>query len=408
MFESFIATRYTRSKHKINFITVISILSSLGITIGVAALIVVLSVFNGFGSVVTSILVNFDPHIRITQTELNPNIKIDSLINFIQNENGVQTTYKYAEGKTILLNSSTYEIVNLKGIEQKSDDRNWGVISRIRIGDFDFENSDYKNSILLGLPIALRLSCRPGDTIYVTSASNIEKSITGLIMPKPVKLIVAGIFETNNKDYDNAIAFTQLLDAQRILGLKNDITGIELRLNNLYNSEKLKLKIEKFAGKGYAVETWYDLHKDLYNVMQIERWSAFIILLLIVTVATFNILGSLTMSVVEKRKDIGILKSLGADRKSILRIFMYEGLLIGIAGTVLGFILGLGICYAQILFNFYPLDPSKYIIDSMPVVLQTSDLILIAVTSMLLSFFAAYYPARRAVKVNTIEAIRWE
>ncbi len=150
------------------------------------------------------------------------------------------------------------------------------------------------------------------------------------------------------------------------------------------------------------------MHKDFYDVMQIERWAAFILLMLIISVATFNILGSLTMSVIEKRRDIGILRSMGARKKSILRVFMFEGILIGTIGTVLGLILGLLVCYLQIEFKLYPLDPLRFRIDAIPVKLQTTDLIIIPIVSMLLSFLASLYPAKRAVKLNVIDSIKYE
>jgi lipoprotein-releasing system permease protein len=142
--------------------------------------------------------------------------------------------------------------------------------------------------------------------------------------------------------------------------------------------------------------------------MQIERWTAYIILSLIIAVATFNILGSLSMSVIEKKRDIGVLRSIGAREKSILKIFMFEGLLIGIIGTIAGIILGYLVCYLQLEYNIYPLDPTQYKIDSLPVELRLSDFFYISGVSMLLAFLASLYPAKRSVKVNIVEAINWE
>ncbi len=158
----------------------------------------------------------------------------------------------------------------------------------------------------------------------------------------------------------------------------------------------------------YSLNTWYDFHKDLYSVMQIERWSAYIILSLIIAVASFNIMGSLSMSVIEKKRDIGILRAMGTSEKSILKIFMFEGLLIGIIGTIAGALLGYFICFLQLKYNIYPLDPTQYKINSLPLEIRISDFFFISGASMLLSFLASLYPAKRAAKVNTIEAIKWE
>ena len=158
----------------------------------------------------------------------------------------------------------------------------------------------------------------------------------------------------------------------------------------------------------FSVNTWYDFHKELYTVMKVERWSAYIILCLIVAVATFNILGSLSMSVIEKKRDIGILRSMGASEKSITKIFMYEGLLIGIIGTLAGLLIGYFICYLQLHYNIYPLDPTQYKIDSLPLQIRISDFFFVAGASMLLTFLASLFPAKRAAKVNPLEAIKWE
>ncbi len=409
MFEFFIAKRYLRSKHKINFITIISILSTLGITIGVAALVVVLSVFNGFGSLVTSVLVNFDPHLRITFKSTEAISQADSVFNLLEQNPDVSSITRYAEGKVIIVNKSSYEIVNLKGIENNNGNNDWGIRNYISFGKYDLADTNGTGKIILGLPLALKLSCRIGDTILVTSASKIEQSLLTLSLPKTKRFIVAGIFEISNRDYALKYTFTSLKQAQKTLGLGKNFTGFDVRLRNIKNSDKLKdFLAERLESKNFTIRTWYDLHKDLYDVMLIERWAAYIILSLIIAVATFNILGSLTMSVIEKRKDIGVLRAIGASKKSILKIFMFEGILIGIIGTILGLAIGLLICYLQIEYKFYSLDASKYIIDALPLKVRFSDIIVISLMSFFLTFLASLFPAKRAISININDAIRWE
>ena len=409
MFEFFIAKRYLRSKHKINFITIISILSTLGITIGVAALVVVLSVFNGFGSLVTSVLVNFDPHLRITFKSTKAISQADSVFNLLNQKPEVSSVTRYAEGKVIIVNKSSYEIVNLKGIENNNINNGWGIQNYISFGKYDLADTNGTGKIILGLPLALKLSSRIGDTILVTSAGKIEQSLLTFSMPKTKRFIVAGIFEISNRDYALKYAFTSLSQAQKTFGLKKSFTGFEVRLKNIKKSDKIKdFLTARLDNKNFTIRTWYDLHKDLYDVMLIERWAAYIILSLIIAVATFNILGSLTMSVIEKRKDIGVLRAIGASKKSILKIFMFEGILIGIIGTILGLVLGLLICYLQIEYKFYSLDASKYIIDALPLKVRFSDVIVISLMSFFLTFLASLFPAKRAISTNINDAIRWE
>lgn len=407
MFEYFIAKRYLRSKRKLNFITIISILSTAGIAIGVAALIIVLSVFNGFGSIVSSILVSFDPHVRITITDEKGLNKLDDVEKILSSSKEINSFYSFVEGKVILLNNKTYEIINLKGI-QNIENNDWGVSSKIISGKFD-PGSNSTNKIILGLPLALRLSARVGDTITVTSAYNIEKTITTLSIPQTKRYIVSGIFESLNRDYDVSYAFTSVQSAQKLFGLRNQISGYDIRLNDFNSSDDAKEEIESAIDtKFFAVDTWYDLHKELYNVMLIERWSAYILLCLIIAVATFNIFASLTMTVIEKKKDIGVLRSMGVTKKSVLRIFMFEGILVGIIGTIVGVLIGLVVCWLQIAYNFYPLDPSKYIISALPVEIRAFDIFAISAMALLLAFSASLYPAKRAANTIIIDSIKYE
>lgn len=409
MLEYFIAKRYIRSKHKLNFITIISFLSTAGITIGVAALIIVLSVFNGFGSLVTSILVSFDPHVVVSVTDEKGFEKTESVEKNLKNIPNVDEYYSFVEGKVVLTNRETFEIVTLKGISNKNENSNWGVASKIISGKFDLDDSDGSNKIILGLPLALKLSARVGDTIYTTSAYNIQKTITSLSIPRTQKYVITGIFESNNRDYDIAYSFTSLKSGQRLFGLQNKITGYEVRLKNIKYSDNVKSQLaSQIPTDLFTIRTWYDLHKDLFSVMLIERWAAYILLCLIIAVATFNIFASLTMTVLEKKKDIGVMRSMGLSRKSILKIFMLEGILVGIIGTFLGIVIGLLVCYLQIEYNFYPLDPTKYIIDSLPVQIRISDIIAVGLMALFLSFIASLYPAKRAANAVIIESIKYE
>jgi lipoprotein-releasing system permease protein len=408
MFEFFIAKRYLRSKHKLNFITVISILSTLGITIGVAALIIVLSVFNGFGSLVTSLLVSFDPHLRITVVDPKGYNQINLVTTSLKQFRNIESVTPFVDGKVIVLNRQSYEIVNLKGISTQKDE-SWGVSTKIVSGSFNLEKEDGIEKIILGLPLALRLSARVGDTIMVTSAFNIEKTITSLSIPKTKRFLVEGLFESNNKDYDLRYVFTSLKAGQELFGLKNNLTGFEVRLNDISKSEPLKESLLKNISPDlFSINTWYDLHKDLYSVMLIERWGAYILLCLIIAVATFNIFASLTMTVLEKKKDIGVMRSIGVNKKSVQKIFMFDGILVGIIGTVAGVILGLVVCYLQIEFNLYKLDPTKYIINALPIKINLSDIFAVGGMSMLLSFISSLYPAKKAANTSIIESIKYE
>ncbi len=408
-FESFISKRYLISKHKINFITIISLISVGGITIGVAALIVVLSVFNGFGSLVTSFLINFDPEIRVELTSpegFKLENKTDEIIAGVP---GIKDFAPYVNGKVLAYRGGLTQVVNLKGIEVNKGNAIYNIKGSMLFGQYDISVSRGLPRLVLGLTLADRLQSLVGDTVTVISPVGVEKAISQFSMPVTQKFIVAGIYSSNNNEYDESYLFTNLNTAQKILGYGNNYQGFDIKLNNIDNSNAVKKDLETKINTDYfSVNTWYDFHRELYNVMKMERWTAYIVLCLIVAVATFNILGSLSMSVIEKRRDIGILRSMGAGEKSILRIFMYEGILIGLIGTAAGLLLGYFICFLQLHFNIYPLDPTRYKIDSLPLQLRLTDFFFVTGASMLLSFLASLFPAKRAAKVNPLEAIKWE
>lgn len=407
-FESFIAKRYLVSKHKINFISIISIISVIGITLGVAALIVVLSVFNGFGSLVTSFLMNFDPHIRIEiiSTEVKETAQIEDEIRTIPE---VKDFAPFVSGKVLAYSSGLTEVVSLKGIDEIKSDEIYNIDKSMILGDFILSREAGFPGIVIGLRLADKLQVLKGDTLTLISPAGIERVITQFSLPQSQKFILAGIYSSNNNEYDASFIFASLEAGQKLLGYGSSYQGYDIKLKNIDHSFSVKEKLQsKLPEDQYSVNTWYDFHRDLYSVMQIERWAAYIILSLIIAVATFNILGSLSMTVIEKKRDIGVLRSMGVTENSILKIFMFEGLLIGIIGTLAGVIIGWFICYLQLTYNIYPLDPTQYKIDSLPLEMRFADFFYISGVAMLLSFLASLYPAKRAANVNPIEAIKWE
>jgi lipoprotein-releasing system permease protein len=407
--ESFIAKRYLISKHKINFISIISFISIAGITIGVAALIVVLSVFNGFGSLVKSFLVSFDSHLRveiISFDESKDYQKLEKIFNSIRE---IDNYTPFVTGKVLAYRKKETEVINLKGITETGGENVFGIRKNILFGEYSLSDESQIPEIILGLRLADKLETLSGDTLILISPVGIESVISQFSQPLTQKFIVKGIYSSNNNEYDSDFIFTSLEAGKKFLGYKNRVQGYDIRLTDIEKSFYVKEILEKRLNKNsYSISTWYDFHKDLYAVMQIERWAAYIILSLIIAVATFNILGSLSMSVIEKKRDIGILRSMGIEEKSVIKIFMFEGILIGIIGTFAGVILGYSVCLLQLIYNIYPLDPAQYKIDSLPLELRFSDFFFVSGASMLLTFLASLYPAKRAAKVNMLEAIKWE
>jgi lipoprotein-releasing system permease protein len=406
-FERSIALRYLVSKRKVGLVTLISFISVIGVTIGVAALVIVLSVFNGFSGLVTSILVNFDPHIRIELPRQTDSGTYDPLLSYAQDQRDLQGMSRYALGKAVVVSRNLNRVINVKGIEADKVDEVSGLRDKIVLGKLGLGGKK-KSEIVLGMALADRLGVVVGDTVSIVSLAGSEMALLQLGQPLIRRFHVSGIYESNNKDYDSFFAFVGLDAAQSLFSMDNRVSGVEMRLKSIDQSDDFKSRIEKKFGHQYRVMTWYDLHRDLYSVMRLERWMAYIILCLIIGVASFNLLGSLTMSVIEKTRDIGILKSMGATNNSIVKIFMFEGILVGVLGSLLGLTLGLVLVWLQSHYHLFPLDPTVYIIPAIPVEVHILDLIIVASTALALCSLAALYPAKRASYFVPVEAIRWE
>jgi lipoprotein-releasing system permease protein len=282
-----------------------------------------------------------------------------------------------------------------------------GLREKIVLGE-PLLDSNGAPGIILGMTLADRLGAVVGDTLAIVSPASALPAIAQLGMPLIRRFVVQAMYESNNKDYDSFYAFVTLASAKDLFRTGDKIDGIDVRLASITQSGRLKNQLEDRFGSSIRVLTWYDLHRELYTVMQIERWAAYVILSLIIAVASFNLLGSLTMTVIEKTRDVGILKAMGASPRSVARIFLGQGILVGVTGTVLGTGLGLLVVWLQDVYHLFPLDSTVYIISALPVEVRWTDIVVVAVAAIGLSALAARSPARRAARLIPVEAIRWE
>jgi lipoprotein-releasing system permease protein len=406
-YERLIARRYLLSKKNLKFVSIISAISVTGVTIGVAALIVVLSVFNGFGSLVSSILINFDPHLRIESTLPLDSARYEPMLEYISRQPHVNACSPYVGGKALLVSRNVNRVVNIRGLEPSKIPLVSGLSEKLVLGSVDLYDKK-RNGIILGLVLADRLGAVIDDTISIVSPSGAELATTQLTLPIIRRFRVVGIYESNNKDYDGYYAFTNLNGAQSLFGRSGRIDGIDIRFDHFDQADLLKDELQEKYGNAFRYFTWYDLHRELFTVMQIERWCAYIVLCLIIAVASFNLLGSLTMTVLEKRRDIGILKSMGASNKSLKKIFALQGLFVGIVGTIAGSGIGLLIVYLQEQYHLVALDTTIYIIPAIPVEVHIKDIVFIAAAAIGLCSLASRLPSKRAAGLDPVKAIRWE
>ncbi len=403
-----IALRYIFTLRSFHFITFITIISFVGIVIGVAALICVMSIFNGFGEFTEKQLIGYDPHMRIIPQNGAWLNNYEKILSEVKKNKYVLAASPVAEGRMVGIKADNMKVMELFGYNPNEFSSVSGIDNSIVIGSFKIQPKNDVPRIVLGANLANRLKVMPGDTLSVMSLYTIEASIKSFSRRPGLNFLVTGLFLTNNPEYDDNYAYTSLNTANYLLNAPgNAVSAIDIRLNSIDNVEKVKEEL-KIKIPGLSIQTWYDLHKELYNILKFERMSVFIILSLIIVIAVFNVLASLSMTVVEKKADIALLKSIGASDKLIKKIFMTLGLLIGSLSTIIGSLLGLGLTLGQIQFGWIKLSGAKFLVTSLPVSIHALDIVLIICVSMMLSFIATIYPARRASSSKIIDTIRSE
>ncbi len=402
--ERFIARRYLLGKKRFSFINIISLLATLGIAFGVAALIVVMAVFNGFNTLVVSILQDVDPHLKIERVPGGKGRGADEVAALLDAGKGSLVWSPYVERKAMAVAKEYSNFIWVKGYDPASVDSVSGIRRKVILGRSVIHEP---NGILLGLTLADRLRISVGDTITLISPAGMEAMLTQVVTPTIFRCPVVGLYDSKNKVYDASYVFMRLEEATEFFRGGETGSGFELRFDDIARSESEGARLRQILGEGWNVLTWYDLHRDLYSVMSIERWSAFVLLGVIIAVAVFNILASLTMLVVEKKRDIGILRALGMEQSRIQRLFLLQGVWIGVAGVTAGLCIGLALAGLQQQFGLVRLD-SAFIIPALPVEIRASDIVLIVGATFALCLLAAWWPARRARRVEIIDAVRWE
>lgn len=410
-----IARRYLLGRRRDTLISVISAVSVGGVAIGVAALIVVLSVLNGFFDVVRDLLVSYDPHVRIEATDGQGLADPDSLVALSLGEPHVVSAVPYVEGKALITTAgggTLNQVVTVRGVEPSALGGNVG--EAIVAGTFDLARRDGVPGLAMGSALAAQVGLFAGPTgndgsrLSLLSAPALERALVQYPFGLPAQQTFAlrGTFALQPV-YDESNVFVSLPAAQGLFGMSGFVSGIDIRLDDLDRAEAVRGNLEKrLDSDRFHVRTWYDLQASLYQVMQLEKWGAGLILALIVVVAAFNIVGALTMTVIEKRRDLGVLRAMGASRSDVQRLFLYEGALIGGVGAGIGLALGLGLCFLQAQFGLVKLgEGGSFVIDAYPVSVHVVDVLGISIIALGLCALAAVYPARRAAAENPAEAV---
>ncbi|MDL2286337.1 lipoprotein-releasing ABC transporter permease subunit [Desulfococcaceae bacterium OttesenSCG-928-F15] len=400
--ELFIAGRYLRARRKQAFVSLIAILSVIGVILGVMALVVVIAVMAGAESDFRKKILGLEPHVLLMERGGIANYK--EIEDFLGKRPDVKSTAPFVYGKVILRSAGGMSGVFLRGFDPEKQQLD---VQNLEMGSLlltrNHRDSGYPG-ILIGKDLAGELKVLPGDVIQVLSPEFILSPV-GMI-PKARRFEVSGIFSSRLYEYDSALCYVHMEEASGLLGMGGAVTGIGIWIDDVYKAEEKGREIQAAFGQGYWTRNWIEMNKTLFSALKLEKAALFVILALIVLVAAFNIASSLIMMVMEKKKDIAILMAMGADRKLIRRIFVLQGMIIGVLGTGLGVFLGVALC---LFLDHYPIIklPEAYPFSTLPIQMAWFDVAVIGASSLLICFLSTLYPAGKASHLDPVEGIRY-
>jgi lipoprotein-releasing system permease protein len=395
----YIAKRYLFAKKSRNAINVISAVSVTGVAVGTMALIIVLSVFNGLEEMVSNIFNTFDPDIKITAIRGKSFIADSARLKHLSEVKGVDCYSLVIEENAILEYGDRQNIATIKGVDS-SYVKVSGIDSTMWEGEFILEAENGRPYAVPGVGVAQSLGIginfiTPLNIIVPRKDGGTTISVENSLRNNYI--LSSGIYEIE-KEYDSKYVYVPLSFARIITEIPEGVTSIEVKFSGESDPEAIQRKIASIFNEGFLVQNRYQQQEIFYKVMRSERLAIFFILTLILIIASFNIIGSLTMLIIEKERDIKILRSLGADNTLIRNVFIFEGWLISIIGAAAGLLLGFLICWAQQTFGLVRLQSSSLIMDAYPIVIKLKDFIVVPVTVLLIGYWAAWYPVRFLTK----------
>ncbi len=410
--EIFIGLRYTRAKRRNHFISFISLISMLGIALGVTVLITVISVMNGFEKELRERILGVVSHATV-QAVGKPLQEWRQVADLVRQYEGVTGVAPYIQAEGMLSQGANVNGTLVRGIlpsqegevSQLGDKMLAGKLENLQAGEF---------GIILGKNLALAMRAGMGDKITLITP---QASVTAVgVLPRLKRFTVVGVFEIGMYEYDSALALLHIEDASRLFRLDGGVTGVRIKMDDMFAAPKLTRQLLNELPLGYSASDWTSQHANFFRAVQMEKTVMFVILFLIVAVAAFNIVSTLVMMVTDKESDIAILRTLGTSPASIMGIFIVQGALIGVIGTLLGTIGGVALALnvetlvpaIETLFSIQFLAADVYYISDLPSDMRIADVIQISSVSLIISFIATLYPAWRASRTQPAEALRYE
>jgi lipoprotein-releasing system permease protein len=413
-YEFFIGLRYLRARRQETFISLITLISVIGVMIGVMTLNVVMAVMTGFEETLRDRLLGINAHVSVVKSG-EPMRDYQRVLDEVRREPAVVAATATIYGQVMLTSGTRVSGVVVRGVDPDS------VNDVIALQDYLLQGrlASLKSSqrvhvdgrtvqlpgIILGERLAAQLGVFAGSPVQVVSPLASATAIG--VIPKMRRFVVVGIIKTGMSEIDSAVVFMGLADAQRFFEMEGAVTNVEMRIGDVKDSRAVAERLQKQLGFPYFAEDWTRLWPNLFSALELEKTVYFLVLLLMILVGAFNIVSTLVMVVMEKRKDIAILRSMGATGQSIRKIFLFKGCVIGVVGTVLGVFLGLLVCGLIAQYEF-ALPEGMFLISTVPVRIYWSNFLLVAVASFLVCLLASLYPSRQAAKLDPVEIIRYE
>ena len=405
--ELFVALRYLFSRRKQTFIYIISIMSILGVAIGVGALVVVLGVYNGLTTDMRDKILGANAHAIVMSYIPSAFENRSDILDRVRSVKGVTGATPFIYTEVMLSAGGGVKGVVLRGIDPQSAPAVLSMLRQMRTGSAADLEREGTPGLIIGEELAKRLGLGMGSRVNLLSPSG-QKTTSGYA-PRVRPFEVVGIFKTGMFEYDSSLGFVTLGASRDVLGLpENYLSGIELTVDDVYKADKISTLVSTELGSPFYVRSWMEMNANLFAALKLEKIGMFILLAMVVLIGSFSIVTTLVMLVMEKTRDIAIIMSMGATSGMIRRIFMFQGTIIGVIGTLLGYALGLSLGWLLKRYQFIKLPENVYTLDHLPIIITLSDVLIIGASAMLLCFLATLYPARQASRLQPAEALRYE
>ncbi len=414
-YELFIGLRYLHGRRRETFISLITLISILGVMIGVMTLNVVMAVMTGFEEVLRDRLLGINAHVALVKVGDHLS-EYRELIDKVMQEEGVVAAAPLVYGQVLVSSGGRVSGVVVRGVDPDRingvidiqnyiKDGSLGALKKTREVEIEGRRVSLPG-VILGKRLAGQLGVMVGDPIQVISPFGTPTAVG--IIPKVRRFVVSGLFDSGMHEYDSSLMYMNLPDAQRFFEIADTVSSIEIRVRDVYQAQDVARRIQQRLGLPYRTEDWSRLWPNLFSALRLEKTVYFLVLLLMILIGAFNIISTLIMVVMEKRKDVAILQSMGATRRSIRKIFLIKGCVIGFLGTLLGVILGYAICLLIQRYQFIELPKDVFLISTVPVRIYLGNFVLVALASFFICLLASIYPARQAAKLDPVEIIRYE